>query len=378
MGNKIYLVGEKETLYPMEERPYDSEDLLQGLLERYPDLLAGDQVDPDAPRRWLLVKREMNVPDSESSSGRWSLDHLFLDQDGVPTLVEVKRATDTRVRREVVAQLLDYAANAVLYWPVERIKESFVVTQREAGKDPDQVLARFLTAPDGEVSPEDFWRSVESNLDAEHIRMVFVADTIPRELQRIVEFLGEHMKSVELVAVEVKQFVGGDLRTLVPRAIGRTAKSTRKSPSAVREWDESSFMEVARRDGTPSTPKICAALLEWLAANGCIVYWMKGVLPHFAAALPVDDDEFWFFEVWAEGGLMFLFKSILDDRLKEEFRRRIGTITGVKLSKAQKELALEPDLEPLADPAAWQQFTATLKWLMDEMQAHPEYIRKYD
>lgn len=41
---------------------------------------------------------------------RWSLDHLVVDQDAVPTFVEVKRASDTRARREVMAQMLDYAA----------------------------------------------------------------------------------------------------------------------------------------------------------------------------------------------------------------------------------------------------------------------------
>jgi|SRR5579872_2595824 len=55
----------------------------------------------------------------------WSLDHLFIDQDGIPTLVEVKRGTDTRIRREVVGQMLDYAANAVVYWPVESIRSHF-------------------------------------------------------------------------------------------------------------------------------------------------------------------------------------------------------------------------------------------------------------
>jgi len=40
-----------------------------------------------------------------------SLDHLFLDEAGVPTLVEVKRSSDTRARREMVAQMLDYFNN---------------------------------------------------------------------------------------------------------------------------------------------------------------------------------------------------------------------------------------------------------------------------
>src|SRR5882672_9927881 len=73
----------------MEEARYDSENLLQKLLADHSDLLAGDQINVDEPRRWLLVTREMTVPGEQDGAGRWSLDHLFLDQDAIPTLVEV-------------------------------------------------------------------------------------------------------------------------------------------------------------------------------------------------------------------------------------------------------------------------------------------------
>ena len=86
---------------PMQEAPYDSESLLQKLLADHPDLLAGDQINAEEPRRWLLITREMAVPGEQDGAGRWSLDHLFLDQDAIPTLVEVKRSSDTRIRREV-------------------------------------------------------------------------------------------------------------------------------------------------------------------------------------------------------------------------------------------------------------------------------------
>jgi len=99
----------------MTHQPYATEDHLQRFLERYPSLLAGDQVDALTPRRWLLIAREMSIPDREEGSGRWFLDHLFLDQDGVPTLVEVKRTSDTRVCRDIRWQLLDYAAKALVY-----------------------------------------------------------------------------------------------------------------------------------------------------------------------------------------------------------------------------------------------------------------------
>src|SRR5207244_2650223 len=117
MSGGVFLMQDSGILVEMREASYDSEALLQELLATYPSLLAGDQINAEAPRRWLLVTREMAVPGEQDGAGRWSLDHLFLDQDGIPTLVEVKRSTDTRLRREVVGQMLDYAANAVVYWP---------------------------------------------------------------------------------------------------------------------------------------------------------------------------------------------------------------------------------------------------------------------
>ena len=44
--------------------------LLQELLAKYPDLLAGEQINSEEPRRWLLVTREMFVPDEEDGAGR--------------------------------------------------------------------------------------------------------------------------------------------------------------------------------------------------------------------------------------------------------------------------------------------------------------------
>jgi hypothetical protein len=90
-----------DELLEMAEQPYEIENRQQELLARHPNLLAGDQIDPDSPRRWLLAAREVGLASDEAEAGRWSVDDLFLDQDGVPTIVEVKRGTDTRIRREV-------------------------------------------------------------------------------------------------------------------------------------------------------------------------------------------------------------------------------------------------------------------------------------
>lgn len=130
----------------MVETPYEVEEVLQRLLVSNPDLLPGDQINPESPRSWLLVKREMGVPGEVDESDRWSLDHLFLDQDGIPTFVECERASDTRNRREVLAQMLDYAANGITYWSVDRLRQAAAQTPR------DELLKVTLrTTLEGEV-----------------------------------------------------------------------------------------------------------------------------------------------------------------------------------------------------------------------------------
>src|SRR5438876_9825386 len=140
----IFLIQRDGELVEMIEEPYDSDDLLQTLLAKYPSLLAGNQIDPKAPRKWLFIEREAGVPSIEGGSGRWSADHLFLDQDAKPTIVEVKRSTDTRIRREVVGQMLDYAANAVVYWPIAHMRERFAANCESSGLDPEEKLEEFL------------------------------------------------------------------------------------------------------------------------------------------------------------------------------------------------------------------------------------------
>ena len=122
----------------MDEMEYVSEDVLQELIADYPHLLAGYEMDMDEPRKWLLVGREQILPHDSTGMKLFYLDHLFLDQDGVPTIVETKRSCDNRLRREVVAQMLDYASNALLYLPVEGIISN--LTKNYPGIELDELI----------------------------------------------------------------------------------------------------------------------------------------------------------------------------------------------------------------------------------------------
>jgi hypothetical protein len=87
----VYFIREDGSTEPMTRVRCLNEDReLQLILAKNWDLLPGEQIDPEDPRRWLLIKREMPVPDPITGSDRWSIDFFFADQDAKPTFVECK------------------------------------------------------------------------------------------------------------------------------------------------------------------------------------------------------------------------------------------------------------------------------------------------
>jgi len=260
----IYL-RQGATFIPMRETPLKAEDVLQKLVAEHPEMLAGD--DGEGSQRWLLIERETSVAEEEHGAGRWSLDHLFVDPDGVPTLVEVKRREDPRARRYVVAQMLDYAANGVVSWSADQMRERFEARCRRHDLDPEEEMRAAF----GDRDPDDFWGRVHTNLAARRLRLVFVADTIPRELRRIIEFLNEQMGETEVLAVEVKQYVD-DARTqqtIVPRVLGQTqAAQQAKGKRHRRLWDRASVLEEIERGHGAPLRALPERLLAWGQQRG--------------------------------------------------------------------------------------------------------------
>jgi hypothetical protein len=84
----MFVVDTANRLAPMQRQAYVTEDNFQLLLANHPLLLSAAGGESG---RLLLVRREAPVPASMDAGGRWSLDHLFPDPEGVPVLVEVKR-----------------------------------------------------------------------------------------------------------------------------------------------------------------------------------------------------------------------------------------------------------------------------------------------
>src|SRR5213083_1458551 len=108
---------------------------------------------------------------------------------GMPTFVEVKRSTDPRIRREVIGQMLDYVANAQTYWATGRMRQ-MLAAQMGSPELGDARLAEHLAANDEQDGVAErinsFWNEVEANLRIGKVRLLFVADELPRELKRLI------------------------------------------------------------------------------------------------------------------------------------------------------------------------------------------------
>ena len=209
----------------------------QNMITQHPGLLGSAQINPDDPPRWLLIKAEELISDGRNTS-RWRIDHLFVDHLGTPTLVEIKRSSDTRIRREVIGQMFEYASNSHR-WKVEKLRTQ--AEETAGGEDELRSALKRLLAGDGDeddVQDEEitrFWITVQKKLELGQLRLLFVADSIPSELRQIIEFLNAQMHQIEVLGVELAHFRHEDSQTtaLVPRIIGQTEQvRTRKQSDA--------------------------------------------------------------------------------------------------------------------------------------------------
>jgi hypothetical protein len=273
-GDGIFLrVGDDLVL--LGEAPYETEDVLQRALAEHPEVIAGPTTTGEDAGRLLLVRREMGVPGMPDGPNVWSLDHLFLDREGVPVVVEVKRSSDRRIRREVVGQMLDYAANGTKYWPVERLRQQVAEASAVLGPAGEDPVTSLWPA----VDVDEYWRKVQTNLDAGRMRMLFVADRIPAELARIIEFLNEQMSPAEVLGVELRQYVGGGHTAYVPRVIGQTTRAQDVKGVGGQLWNEQTLLAAARDRRPTDQVRLIERLLADVGSRGVKPGWGKGVTP---------------------------------------------------------------------------------------------------
>ncbi len=324
MGS-VYVVSDTSESQPMTRIQCKNEATeLQLLLENNLNLLPGDQINPDDPRKWLLIKREMPVPDPNTGSPRWSVDFFLVDQDAIPTFVECKRFADTRSRREIVGQVLEYAANGHHYWTTDIIRSYVEQSCKKRNVSLEEALEAL--SPESE-SNDEFFERVQQNLREGQVRLVFFLEDSPFELRSVVDFLNKQMERSEVLLVEARQYCADNLKIVVPTLFGYTEQArlikktvTIKSPFEKKKWDKASFFEDARSKLDDEGFRALEKLFNGCVSSGFEIAWGAGAKN---GSFAVFDRQFCprpLITVWSYGSLQINFGYINGTEAAEQGR----------------------------------------------------------
>lgn len=344
----VYTVGESGKVRALDEvKSTNEEKDLQKLLSDNPELLVGDQIDPDAPRRWLQIKSEMPVSDPTTGTDRWSIDLLFVDQDAVLTMVECKRCDDTRSRREVIAQVLEYAANAHIGWSPDLLRRHAAKTAVDAGSTLEKAIARL--APSEEVGATDLFEAALTNLRNRVCRIVLFLDRAPTELKSLVEFLNAECATIEILLVEARfygdpssqgRFVAPALWGFTEQIRLQKERMTEAVSGRQKRWTKDGFVTLAR-SADPAMALVLEEVLESCGKAGCNVTWGTGRQATFNVRVPGITD-LSAITVYCNGDLIINFSSLSHNEEEQLLRQRLA-----KFVTDEMRLDLPADYEKL-------------------------------
>ena len=149
------------------------------------------------------------------------------------------------------------------------------------------------------------------------------------------------MNPAEVLALEVRQFVGQGIETLVPRVIGQTASAQqRKSADGgpTRQWDEASFLDELGSNATAAEVATTKHILEWSRNHDLRVEWGRGrITGSFFPMLDHAAANYYTFSVWTSGKVEIQFQRMQgkpgnrDEASPEHLRRRLNQIPGTHL-----------------------------------------------
>jgi hypothetical protein len=243
---------------------------------------------------------------------------------------------------------------------------------RRRSSNTEAVLSEFLGEDQGAPT---FWQNVKTNLQAGRVRLIFIADEIPPELRRVVEFLNGQMDPAEVLAVEVKQFVSENLKTLVPRVLGQTETARQKKSAdrdEARQWDEASFFsDLSRRRGEQDAA-VARRLLEWAKGNGLRISWGRG--KQDGSFFPMYDNKYgknFLFAVWSSGGVELQFQHMKQPPFSGEAERkglahRLTAIPGLSIPETALSRRPSFKLGLLSEDGNLKRFLEPFDWVLSE------------
>lgn len=207
-----------------------NEAWLQTLLAENPTLIPSGEFGSEY-QPLVCIGREVPVGSGDTKG---YIDNLYISPTGAITIVETKLFRNQEARREVVAQIIEYAKE-LQKWDSSKLNEVasdyFYKTDGQAA-DIIDIMARkgYLTLSDeGQLND-----NINNNLSTASLLLLVIGDGIRSGVQQLASFLNENTSmqfKLGLVEVEVYRFNNGVIT--IPNVIAKTNTVDRYTESTV-------------------------------------------------------------------------------------------------------------------------------------------------
>jgi hypothetical protein len=359
---KILLRNNKRASWKLvESNDYSSEADLQRLLAESPEIIPLDEIRPGSGPLVAAV-REFALPVG-------SIDLLAFTAEGEIAIIECKLSRNTQAKREVIGQILDYAAHL---WGM-----SYGEVDQKIRERMDTNLAVWIQqlVDTPEWDEEIFRGNVRNNLSSGNFLLLIVVNEINEELSRIVQFVNTSSSPIyDFAALEMRRFQHEGAEMLVPRVFGPVRAVTAKS-AGKRKWDEAAFFTELRSRFSENEAGIAARILAWARPRMTRVWWGEGQqLGSFVPILNHNGIDHQLFAVYTNGVVEIYFywyqyKPPFDEEQKRlELADRLNKIKGVNFTKEAVYRRPSIRLELLAAPGALDTFLDAYEWMVEELQ----------
>ena len=162
----------------------------------------------------------------ELRTGAGPVDILFVNGDGLLTLVECKLWNNPRARRAVLGQILDYAKELSL-WSYEELETAI---KRSRGKS--ESLYQIVAPYGVELDETEFIDNLERNLRRGRFLLLIVGSGIREGVEHLTDFLQRHahlnftIALMELAMYSLPESTGGG-HLVLPRVVAQTLEVER-------------------------------------------------------------------------------------------------------------------------------------------------------
>lgn len=202
------------------EKNFD-ENWIQEIIYKNPQLIPTSEIEPVFGNQ-ISIGREI-------STNAGYIDNLFINSDGYLTIVETKLWRNPEARREVVAQIIDYAKE-LNKWNFQKLDNSVRASSLNYNNTNDGII-EILTKFD-QVDEKEIIDNIERNLRKGRFLLLIVGDGIRENVQDMVEYLSQMPQlyfTLALVELQIfkTQFENREIRLIIPNIITRTKEITR-------------------------------------------------------------------------------------------------------------------------------------------------------